>query len=140
MQIILLSIGKTTSSQCRSLEDTYERRIRGRFSCRRHYVKNEKELRKYLQETSATVILLEERGKQMDTPTFARYMDRLTRSAKSAVFVIGDAAGIPADIRATYVQAVSLSPLTFPHELARVLILEQLYRAQTLLVGHPYHK
>lgn len=140
MQIIIVSTGKTASTACRNLEDEYERRIRGRFSCRRQYLKNEKELRQYLQETPGVVILLEERGKQMNTPTFAQYIERLTRTAKVIIFVIGAAAGIPADIRVTYPSAVSLSPLTFPHELARVLLLEQLYRAQTLLDGHPYHK
>lgn len=140
MNITLLSIGKTQSSQLQALEEEYAKRIRGRFTFTRQYVKNEKELLAALNTTSARVILLDENGSVMNSREFAQYMESATQTGKDMVFVIGDAAGFPQQIRALNADMIAISEMTFPHEVARVLLIEQLYRAQTILDGHPYHK
>lgn len=85
------------------------------------------------------VVLLDERGKLIDSPTTSRLLlDPLERS-RTVVVVIGGAYGVDASVhkRADFVW--SLSPLVFPHQLVRLILAEQLYRAQEIAAGHPYH-
>lgn len=140
MKFTLLSIGKTRSKACAELEDEYARRITGRFTVERTYVKNEKELLEALSKTKATIVVLDEHGSVMNSREFAQHLDALTRTTAHIIFVIGDAEGIPEALRAYDHDVMALSEMTFPHEVARVLLLEQLYRAKTILDGHPYHK
>ncbi len=70
----------------------------------------------------------------MTTVEFAKLLRRET------AFVIGGADGLPADFKASVDARLRLSSLTLPHALAQVVLLEQLYRAASLLVGHPYHR
>ena len=82
----------------------------------------------------ARVVALDERGKELSTTQFARLLGEET------AFVIGGADGLPPQFRAQANLLLRLSALTLPHALAQVLVLEQLYRAATLLTGHPYHR
>lgn len=86
------------------------------------------------------VIVLDVAGKTVTSEGLAERIDRLRSTDTDAVCVIGGAFGLDADVieRADWVW--SLSPHTFPHELVRVMALEQLYRAHTILRGEPYHK
>lgn len=140
MQITLLSIGKTKSQPCSELEDEYIKRIRGRFSCERVYVKNEKECLEHLHNHKGCIVLLDEHGSVMNSREFASFIDRTSQIHQHIVFVIGSAEGFPPAIRDIDADVIALSEMTFPHEIARVLLLEQLYRAQTIIEGHPYHK
>jgi 23S rRNA (pseudouridine1915-N3)-methyltransferase len=79
-------------------------------------------------------IVLDEKGKDLTTPQFAA----LLRS--EATFLLGGADGLPDEVKRGARLLVRLSSLTLPHALAQVVLLEQLYRAATLLVGHPYHR
>jgi 23S rRNA (pseudouridine1915-N3)-methyltransferase len=88
----------------------------------------------------AYVFLLDERGTALTTPQLAERLDRLAvDSVKSAVFIIGGAHGVDQAIRERADFVWSLSPLTFPHQLVRLLLAEQLYRAHTILRNLPYH-
>lgn len=142
MKVTLLSVGKTKNAHYADLEDEYIRRTRGRFSCDQIYVKNDRELVQHAHNMQGTVILLDEHGAVMNSREFAEYVDRSIQQAPSnqLIFVIGDAEGLPQELRALSGEIVALSEMTFPHELARVVFFEQLYRAQTILDGHPYHK
>ena len=82
----------------------------------------------------AGCIALDERGKDMTTRQFAALL------GKDATFVIGGPDGLSAALKANASQTVRLSSLTLPHALAQVVLLEQIYRAATLLTGHPYHR
>ncbi len=84
------------------------------------------------------MVVLTEEGRSFDSLTFAEQL-RNSGSDRLA-FVIGGADGLPEALKAQAHWRLSLSPMTFPHELARLLLLEQLYRASTILKGGPYHK
>lgn len=86
------------------------------------------------------VILLEEKGQLRSSQDFAKFVERVTSLGKELVFVIGSGIGLAASLKEHSNYSVSLSPLTFPHNFARVLLLEQLYRACTITAGKDYHK
>lgn len=80
-------------------------------------------------------------GDGLSSPELARWLERLEREAARGIhFVIGGAFGLDPEIRGECSARLSLSTLTLPHDLARLLLLEQLYRAGTILGNHPYHK
>jgi len=79
-------------------------------------------------------IALDERGKDLTTVQFAALL------GKDASFIIGGADGLPDDVKRDARLVLRLSSLTLPHALAQVVLLEQIYRAATLLTGHPYHR
>lgn len=85
------------------------------------------------------VILLDERGKLLDSPALSRQIEQTFPAGKSPVFVIGGAYGVDDSLTARANLVWSLSPLVFPHQLVRLLLIEQLYRAQEIAAGHPYH-
>ena len=82
----------------------------------------------------AGCVALDERGRDLTTRQFAALLGR------EQTFVIGGADGLSAELKRNAAQLVRLSSLTLPHALAQVVLLEQLYRAATLLTGHPYHR
>ena len=83
---------------------------------------------------------MDERGKQWTTAKLADSITVWMRSGTDTAFVIGGADGLDADIKNSADEILALSALTLPHGLARVLLAEQLYRAVTLIKGHPYHR
>lgn len=85
------------------------------------------------------VILLDERGRQLDSPDLSRLVAGLVDSARPIVFVIGGAYGVDDRLTARADFVWSLSPLVFPHQLVRLILAEQLYRAQAIDRNHPYH-
>ncbi|MFZ2620838.1 MAG: 23S rRNA (pseudouridine(1915)-N(3))-methyltransferase RlmH [Alphaproteobacteria bacterium] len=90
--------------------------------------------------TGALLIALDERGKTYSTAQFAEKLNSWQQLAKPVIFLIGGAEGLDDSVRARADSVWSLSPLTFPHQLVRALVLEQLYRAFSLNAGHPYHR
>jgi 23S rRNA (pseudouridine1915-N3)-methyltransferase len=82
----------------------------------------------------ARVVALDERGKDLTTEQFARLLQQET------AFVIGGPDGLDAKVKQDAALLLRLSSLTLPHALAQVVLLEQIYRAATLLTGHPYHR
>lgn len=86
------------------------------------------------------VVLLDVDGKAWDTPTLAKQLAGWQQSGQDVALVIGGPDGVDAQLKQKSHQQWSLSPLTLPHPLVRVLLAEQLYRAWTVLQGHPYHK
>lgn len=85
------------------------------------------------------MILLDEIGDEVDSPRLAALLDKTFTTGRSVTFVIGGAYGVDDRVhqRADFVWA--LSPLVFPHQLVRLILSEQLYRAQQITAGHPYH-
>jgi 23S rRNA (pseudouridine1915-N3)-methyltransferase len=88
----------------------------------------------------ATLVALARDGTGWTSEQFAREVDRWRLAARPVAFVIGGSHGLGADVLARAQARWSLGPLTLPHELARVVVSEQLYRAFTILSGNPYHK
>jgi 23S rRNA (pseudouridine1915-N3)-methyltransferase len=86
------------------------------------------------------VILLEEKGTARNSKEFAEFVDRVGHLGQELVFVIGSGVGLHPSMKAISNYQISLSPLTFTHNFARVLLEEQLYRACTIIAGKQYHK
>ncbi len=84
----------------------------------------------------AFVSLLSDRGQRYDSVGFSRFVEARRRSGRDLAFVIGGAFGLELE---AVEHRLSLGPLTLPHQLARVVLLEQLYRAHKILAGEPYH-
>ena len=82
----------------------------------------------------ARLVALDERGRDLDTRAFSQLL------LQETVFLIGGPDGLDENVKKDAALVVRLSSLTLPHALAQVLLLEQLYRAATLLTGHPYHR
>ena len=86
------------------------------------------------------VIALDVGGRALSTPELARWLAARLADGRGLAFVIGGPDGLAPAIRERADYRWSLSPLTWPHGLARVMLAEQLYRAHSLLLGHPYHR
>jgi 23S rRNA (pseudouridine1915-N3)-methyltransferase len=84
------------------------------------------------------IVVLSEEGECLTSVKFAKKLSQL--GSERLAFVIGGAGGIDASLKEKAAWCLSLSPMTFPHELARLILLEQLYRAQSILQGGPYHR
>lgn len=143
MKIRLVMLGKTHRPEIRALVDDYVQRIG-------HYAEVEinelrdgspTALRKLKIDPAAVVVLLDAAGKQFTSETFARWMGGLRdRGVRELCFYCGAAEGFPEEISRGKAQRISLSTLTMPHEFARVVVAEQIYRAFAILAGHPYPK
>src|SRR5262249_47564719 len=88
----------------------------------------------------ARVVALDEQGKPWTTRDLADYLGRCRDEATDMAFVIGSADGLSPSLKRGAAALVSLSALTLPHARVRVIMAEQLYRAVSLLTGHPYHR
>ena len=87
----------------------------------------------------AYVVLLDERGTMLDSPALSRSLHRPIVQGKSLVLIIGGAYGVTEAVMERANLVWSLSRLVFPHQLVRLILAEQLYRAQQIAAGHPYH-
>lgn len=153
MQIILLSIGKRHDPALAAAIGTYTGRLshytavqwrllepaKGRLDRQTQRKQESDTLRRELLPGDA-VVLLDERGTQLDSPGFAHLLGRHQQQAtQRLVCIIGGAFGVDEALRARADLVWSLSPLVFPHQLVRLILAEQLYRAFTILRGEPYH-
>ncbi|QSQ08715.1 Ribosomal RNA large subunit methyltransferase H [Koleobacter methoxysyntrophicus] len=92
-------------------------------------------------DTRSHIISLDVKGASMSSKEFADYIDKLTISGKSHItFIIGGSVGLSRDILKTSNLVLSFSKMTFPHQLMRIILLEQIYRAFKIIRGEPYHK
>jgi len=101
--------------------------------------RKQEEEKHILKAVKANFILFDEHGKQSPSMQWAVYMQGLAGNAEQD-FVIGGAAGVSDIVRAKAAKTWGLSMLTLPHQLARVMVVEQLYRAWSILQNHPYHR
>lgn len=91
-------------------------------------------------ESSDVVVLLDEKGKSVSSKGLADFLEKkLNESVKRIVFIIGGAYGVPEEVRVRAQVTFSLSALVFPHQIVRLIVSEQLYRACTILRGEKYH-
>ncbi len=143
MKIHLVMVGKTRRPEIRALVGDYVTRIE-RFATVQITEMREgspASHRKLALDPAATVVLLDDAGKPQTSEQFARWLeDTRDRGGREIAFLCGGAEGFPEALRRRATQKLSLSSLTFSHELARAMLVEQLYRAFTLLAGFPYPK
>ncbi|MBC7672528.1 MAG: 23S rRNA (pseudouridine(1915)-N(3))-methyltransferase RlmH [Polaromonas sp.] len=90
--------------------------------------------------STGAVVLCDERGDGLTSPQFATMINAARDRASDIAFVIGGAFGLGASVRARATRSIQLAPWTLPHEMARLVLAEQLYRAGTIMRGEPYHK
>ncbi|GAB1717301.1 MAG: protein of unknown function DUF163 [Nitrobacter sp.] len=89
----------------------------------------------------AALVALDERGKNIDSAAFADHLGRWRDEAVvSTVFVVGGADGLSPELRRKAGLSIAFGAATWPHQIVRVMLLEQIYRAATILAGHPYHR
>lgn len=155
MQIKLITIGKTDDSSISNLIDMYLKRLKFYIKFEIETIpdiKNSKNLSENLQKekegelilqkigSSDYLILLDERGKQFSSVSFAdEIQKRMNSGIKNLVFVVGGPYGFSEEIYAKAQGKISLSNMTFSHQMVRLFFVEQVYRAFTILNNEPYH-
>lgn len=154
MKITLLVVGKTTDTQIELLIQEYQKRLA-------HYIpfniqvipelKNTKALTPEQQKqtegelilrtinSSTDLVLLDEHGKEFRSIEFADYLQKRMSSGRDVVFVVGGPYGFSEAVYQRANGKISLSKMTFSHQMVRLFFVEQLYRAMTILRGEPYH-
>ena len=154
MKIILLLVGKTTNKHIGACINDYVERIG-------HYVPFELQVIPELKQTkhlteaqqkqmegeqllralhpTDDVVLLDERGKELRSMEFARWIEQKQHTARRLVFIIGGPYGFSPDLYARAKEMLSLSRMTFSHQMVRLFFTEQIYRACTIIKGEPYH-
>lgn len=155
MKVVVMSVGRVRQQFVLQGEAEYLQRIRGSFqfellelgmespeSMSPAEVQN-REGDEILKRTKGFdyLVVLDERGKTLSSKQMSEFIQaRMNSGVKTVCFVIGGAYGVSEKVRQEADSVLSLSTLTFPHQLARLIVVEQLYRAHTLIKGVSYHK
>jgi 23S rRNA (pseudouridine1915-N3)-methyltransferase len=139
MKIQILAVGKMRDKHMAALCDEYVQRARRHVPIEIVEAEDDDGLARRLP-ARAELIALEPGGDAWTTEELAKYLeDRMLHGAQTIAFLIGGALGLPRDVVKKASRRLSLSNLTLPHRLARVVLCEQLYRAMTIIRGEPYH-
>lgn len=137
MKVLLLMVEKTENGICKIGLEDYSKRLSHYLPFEYKEIKNDQILR--LLQPSDTVVLLDERGIERRSIEFADWLQKKENSAKRLVFIIGGPFGFSKDVYDRADEMISLSQMTFSHQMVRVIFTEQLYRACTILKGEKYH-
>jgi 23S rRNA (pseudouridine1915-N3)-methyltransferase len=137
LKISLYYIGKPRDASANAMAAEYIKRAGRYLACEMREIRPDR-FDPWARHPSATKILLDAGGRAMDSAAFTALVAKAEMEGRDLVFVIGGADGLPSEWRTRPGLLLSLSPMTFPHELARVMLAEQVYRAATSLRGHPY--
>jgi 23S rRNA (pseudouridine1915-N3)-methyltransferase len=142
MRLRLILLGKTRRPELRAVFDDYVKRIGRSIPIEVNEVRDAPAAIKRLDaDRAAVALLLDAGGKPQDSEALAHWLaGHRDRGIREIIFVCGDANGFPEGLRKRVTQKLSLSPMTYSHELARVMLAEQLYRAFAILSGSPYPK
>jgi 23S rRNA (pseudouridine1915-N3)-methyltransferase len=140
----VVCIGKTKEPAIQALTDDYVKRLSHYADVEAGAVRDESALLKFsakdARPTRHTLVLLDGRGKQLSSEELAKFLrEHQERNPLPLLFAIGPADGFTDEAREAAGLVLSLSKMTLPRELARIVLLEQLYRAFSILKGHPYH-
>jgi 23S rRNA (pseudouridine1915-N3)-methyltransferase len=135
-------LGKTRRAEVRAVLDDYLKRIGHHSPIEVTEVRDSAAAMKKLDaDRSAVAVLLDATGKTYNSEAFANWLgEQRVRGVREIVFLCGHADGFPDELRGRAQHRLSLSAMTFSHELARVMLAEQLYRAFAILSGSPYPK
>jgi 23S rRNA (pseudouridine1915-N3)-methyltransferase len=155
MKIVVLNIGRTSEPYLREGLALYEKRIRHYIPFDMVYLPEPKQVKsqqeKKQKENEGRIllsaldqidhpVLLDEHGRQMNSIDFSNYLQQaMNKGTRTLGFIIGGPYGFSEAVYRTVPDRISLSGLTFPHQLIRLLFLEQLYRGLTIIRGEPYH-
>ena len=143
MKINVAWVGKTKDAAIQALSDDYLKRIARYTQISGVPLKDESAIldlaRGVRNKERHKLIVLDSRGKQLSSEELAQWMEREQLQALPLLFAVGGADGFSETARREASFVLSLGKMTLPHELARVVLLEQIYRAFTILKNHPYH-
>jgi 23S rRNA (pseudouridine1915-N3)-methyltransferase len=146
MKFRFLWVGKTKDKNWRTLQEEYLSRLSHFVKCEIVEIKDsnkENEGKLFLEKVNQSqfVCVLDVKGRSISSHDFAQELEKWqNRGLKEVTFIIGGAEGITSEVVEMAHNSLSLSFLTFTHEMARVVLLEQLYRAFTIIKGFPYQK
>ena len=146
----LVVVGKLKDTHLEAIETDYLKRIQGpelnihevRASAENKLAEGEailKKIRELAPAGGTHLVALTEWGKRSTSVAFSEWLSQLIERPAKIFFIIAGAEGFSDEVLSSCQERISLSELTFPHKLARILLVEQLYRAQTIRSGHPYH-
>jgi 23S rRNA (pseudouridine1915-N3)-methyltransferase len=144
MKIKIAWIGKTKTKAVDVLTDDYLERISRYVPAEGVVLRSQHEILPRFGASAkngkCTLVLMDSQGKEFSSQAFAQFLQNYQdRNPLPLVFAIGGADGFDATIKAKAEHVISLGKMTLPHELARIVLLEQIYRAFTIIKGHPYH-
>ena len=144
MKLQIAWIGKTKEPAFRALTAEYLERVSRYVTAESHEMSSEEALLEITQGTAGrtrpVLFLLDARGRQFTSEEFAGLLrDQQDRGTQNLFFAVGPANGFTDKARASADLILSFGKMTLAHELARIVLLEQIYRAFTILKGHPYH-
>jgi len=138
LKVVVVAVGKIRDHALRSAASDYLGRLQHYVRCEEVEVRDAGDLARAIPAEALTVAL-EIDGQALSSTAFASALERWGRQGKGLIaFVIGGVEGIPTELSQRAKVRLSLSTLTLPHRLARVVLFEQLYRAMTILRGEPY--
>ena len=138
INIEIIAVGNLKKGPMHALSARYQNLIQ--FPLTITELKDDSKLSDKL-DSSKAIWILDEKGKSSASRIFAQDLQsEIDEGQKNIQFVIGGADGLPAEIRNSADKLISFGKQTWPHMLARVMLLEQIYRAQQILKGHPYHR
>ena len=137
MKIAIYFIGKPRDRSANAMAEEYMKRSSRYATCEMREVRADR-FDPAAKSPSAFRVLLDPAGRSMTSPAFAQLIGKLEMEGRDAVFLIGGHDGAPGAWRESAALLLSLSGMTLPHELARVMLAEQIYRALATLRGHPY--
>lgn len=135
MQIVLYYYGKVRDRHAQAICEEYLKRCQRYTRCELRELKPRQD---HWDPPGTLVVLLSPDGESLDTPQFASIVEQARLESRNLHLVIGPTEGHPPAWKQRAHRLISLSRLTFPHELVRAMLCEQIYRALTLLAGHPY--
>ena len=144
MKLRIAWIGRTRSSPIQSSTAEYLKRLSRYAACDAQELMSEAALLKLAEKSTArtqpVLVLLDSRGRQLTSEEIAHFLEyHQTHGTQELLFAVGPADGWSDTTRAAAKNILSFGKVTLPHELARIVLLEQLYRGFTILKGHPYH-
>lgn len=150
MSLTIISIGKKHDQHIGALIDRYEKRLRKPFDItwqllphsakeQNAAVKDESDRIMERLTTQDFIVLLDELGESLGSPGLTSMIEKVHTQGRPIIFIIGGAYGVNLELRQRADLVWSLSALVFPHQIVRLVLTEQLYRAQTISRGEPYH-
>lgn len=140
LKIKVYSVGKTKEVWLQEALGEYERRLKAILTIEWILAKNDEQLKQFL-EKEENFICLDPQGKHYSSEEFASFIAQAFRQGGSRVnLVIGGAEGLPSEVKARAKSLLSLSRMTFTHQITRLVLIEQIYRAFEIEKGSSYHK
>lgn len=150
MKIALIAVGRARRDEATALFEHYAKRVRAAIDVREIPEGRGKSAAERMTREGAAllaaipkdahVVALDPRGKPMTSEAFAALIGAAAERGQTLAFLIGGADGFADDVRTRADLVLSFGPMTWPHLMVRAMLAEQIYRAETILAGHPYHR